>query len=306
MNLGPWKYRKILSSEGGPIRKIEVVCLTSPILKKVYEAYAELDPSVLSFSLVKDLKVYGTADGSGTALYQNLARYKSISEALERWAFYETAVATKTDRFGFAVDCSTSGMAAFPGLTYREASDNAFYEAIERWALCAWWEGKLPASGLPSSEFHSGIEINVSPLLGSLSISRGRSISVVVLWSKLSDQDRVCYGFSCASTLEKAIQRASVELDRNRRVLSELPPLSEVTEVGEKRLLFFSVSEGNERFMDQVNRSLSANSTISSPPKLVANEAIPGQWTRYCKVWRCLLEPISSEHSSAKIDYFLF
>ena len=313
MNLAPWKYRNILSSDGGPVRKIEIQRLSSPILQTVYEAYAELDPSVLTSAPVKDLKVYGSADGNGTSVYLNQARYKSISEALERWAFYEVAVSQRTDQFGFAVDRSTSGMSAFPGLTHRNASDNAFYEAVERWSLGAWWEGKLRSSRLANPAISSdgsftpqGVEIQVGHLLSGTRAARGRTVSAVILWSGISGHGRVCYAFSCASTLSKAIQRASIELDRNRRVLSELPLSSEVSETGEKRLLFFSTPEGHERFMNQVERSLSETPVISEAPRLITDAPIPGPWTRYCQVWRCLFEPVSRDHESDRIDYFLF
>jgi hypothetical protein len=311
MNLAPWKYRNILSADGGPVRKIEAQRLTSPILQSVYEAYAELDPKVLSFALVKDAKVYGTADGNGTSLYLNQARYKSISEALERWAFYELAASQRTDRFGFSVDRSTTGMAAFPGLTDREVSDNAFFEAIERWSLCAWWEGKLRSSRLSGptiagSFIPVGVEIKIDHLFSSIPVARKRTASVVLLWHRIPGRERVCYGFSCASSVEKAIQRASVELDRNRRVLSELSPSSDISEIGEKRLVFFSTTEGHARFLERVELSLKDHSVISAPPKLVTNGLIPGPWENYCHVWRCLFEPVSPEHESGRVDYFLF
>jgi hypothetical protein len=303
MNLGPWKYRNILSSSGGPILKIDSLRLESPLLKTVYEAYAELSPSVLSSTVIKDHKVYGTADGCGTSPFANLARYKAISEALERWAFYEVAHFKRTHEFGYDVDRSTTGMAAFPGLTASEASENAFYEAVERWSLCAWWEGKLQAKKIPDQ---NGIEILSAPLLEKLPVARGRKFSVVVLWNEPPGLGRICYGFSCASTLEKTIQRASIELDRNRRVLSDLPPLSEISEHGEKRLLYFSTSEGHKHWEEQAERSFSLSSPLSAPPALVTNSAIPGPWSKYCHVWRCLFEPVSSEHLSARSDYFLF
>ncbi|MBI3534188.1 MAG: hypothetical protein HY072_01700 [Deltaproteobacteria bacterium] len=111
VNLAPLKYRNILMEQGGPIARLSII-------------QKQLTPSIVGHEalayLVKDLKngwnlkhrIYGNVDGAGSSEYKNQASYKSISEALERWAFYEIYNNAKVkNKYGFNIDPTTTGMA---------------------------------------------------------------------------------------------------------------------------------------------------------------------------------------------------
>ena len=92
-------------------------------------------------------EVFSAANGSGTSDSPMVARFMALSEALERWAHWQ--LCTRADGgipYGFDVDPSTNGMAAYPGLWGRQARPGALMEASERFNLLNWWEGHLPAA----------------------------------------------------------------------------------------------------------------------------------------------------------------
>jgi len=79
-----------------------------------------------------------------------VARYMAISEAMERWAFHVKVNDFDRDLYGFDRDASSNGMAAFPGLFKSAARKKAYHEALERFALIGWWDGRLQATREPS------------------------------------------------------------------------------------------------------------------------------------------------------------
>src|ERR1022692_2454767 len=62
---------------------------------------------------------------------------------MERWAFRVKVRAPDRELYGFDIDESSNGMAAFPGLFHTEARKRALLEAVERASVIAWWEGVL-------------------------------------------------------------------------------------------------------------------------------------------------------------------
>jgi hypothetical protein len=62
---------------------------------------------------------------------------------MERWAYYETAASPDASLYGFDIDPTTNGMAAYPGLFARQARKAAWLEGVERTAVFAWWDGLL-------------------------------------------------------------------------------------------------------------------------------------------------------------------
>jgi hypothetical protein len=305
VNLAPWKYRNILSTDGGPVGTLEIFLHQSSLLHSVYEAFAILDPKVAQAPPVGKTYVYDfSSDGCGTSIYPSQARYKSISEALERWAFY-ALVYDEADKYGFDIDRSTTGMASYPGITARSARENAFDEALERWALCAWWEGLLPTRIIPPSPEKKGWR-------GAEILTPFQNKSVVLLWSNVGTTDQTSYSFACGNKPERAIGRALVELDRNQRAISGFfktqgpsVSISFLEDPIERRLMHFASPSGFQAFQERMESSSHMTKMTDRPP-LVVDQAIPGPWNRYTQVWRCLFQPISDDFQSDRLDYFLF
>ena len=132
-------YRSVLLADGGPVESIEEGEL-EVLGKRYFQCNARLRKELVPR---RSMQVYGDADGTGMALSPMVARHIAISEALERWAHYATSKAPDRAKYGFNVDRSSSGMAAFPGLSGEPARRAARMEAIERYCLLHWWERRI-------------------------------------------------------------------------------------------------------------------------------------------------------------------
>jgi hypothetical protein len=297
LNLAPWKYRAVMESQGGPVRDLLVAKLVSAVDGHEYwEAFATLN---VEFEK-KASEIYGSGHGSGSAKSVAEARYRAISEAMDRWAFFESS-RDRDARMGFDVDCSTTGMAAFPGLFPRQARQRAMAEAIERWVLNAWWARKLN---------HHLFEC---PLIDTDKVRvEGLQIDapwnghhIVVLWVFEQSNGFWTYGFAAENSREGAIKHAMVELERNIRVLrhyylkNERPTLRNMTDL---RLHYFSTHEGHHAFLDIVRAPVR---TLVKEPRMLIDTEIRGPWTQYAHVWRCLFEPAAID-SHEEINFFAF
>ena len=122
LSLAALRYRNILAAHGGPVERIETgefsVCG-----RRMFQASA-----VLRDNLTKRRKrtIYGDCDGTGTHRSAAVARHMAVSEAMERWAFHATVRSERAAEFGFDVDPSSNGMAAFPGLLRTQARRKHF------------------------------------------------------------------------------------------------------------------------------------------------------------------------------------
>ncbi len=286
LGLAPIKYRNVLNKDGGPIAKLT--------WSKV-KIYSNLDGYEASCCLRDELrkqavthKLYANVDGTGSDVHKNIACYKAISEALERWAYYETLARGNLAEFGFDKDPSTSGMAAFPGITKKTVAKLAHFEALERWALVQWWKGNLAAERLKQDEIES------------LAITLPGHGVVCISW--LENQGKWAYGFACANDFRGAFSKAQIELSRNVHVLSKFDGSIADLDLQEKRVLYFSSSEGHDTFLSVVENSTRRHTSLD--PKLILNKEIPGPWGQYCTVWRCLFDDAAPDRDA--IDFFLF
>ena len=299
LSLAPLKYRNIMCENGGPIGQI----LWSPARVSYdlwgYEASCHLKSDLRPINLIQN-KLYGNPDGTGCDKYKSLACYKAISESLERWAYYVVGVDMKSELYGFQIDSSTNGMSAFPGFTKKYARKTAQLEALERWALVEWWNGKLRSLQFKINNI-SFIEILIPG-----------ACSVVISWTPVTTLNKViAYGFAAAETTTIAFKKSQVELYRNIFVLERYASNSKLVEVSdliiqEQRLIWFSNEVGHQCFLNQVNRSL--RSSITNPvPNLILDTEIIGPWSEYTTVWRCLFESsISHQEHDQEIDFFYF
>lgn len=293
MNLAPFRYRNVLSHHGGPIRATECA-MTTVMGHRVFQANAFLADGLRPVPPCNVL--FGNPDGSGTADRPVVARYKAISEALERWAHY--AIHTSADRgaYGFDVDPSSNGMAAFPGLFGRQARRRAWGEAAERFAMIGWWAGAFDAVAAASPW----------PEVEAWRLENPVSNHHIALLHALADDGVHAWGHGSGETFQQACLHAAVELARSQFVLrrhlrrkqTETAPT--VRSMLERRCLHFSTAEGHLEVRERLGR----RKWCSATPRVAFDGEIVGPWSEYTCVWRVVLEPPSTAFLDATKTYF--
>lgn len=299
ISLAPLKYSRVRAEAGGPIASVEVGQGVLFGGRRCYNASARLVDGLRPSSAVP-LVLYSDDDGSGTDASRSVACYKAISEAIERWAFYSVSSSQEAREFGFDVEPTTDGMAAFPGFGPSGARGTARAEALERWAVLEWWRGSLAARSRPVPfKGASGLEI-LTPV---------RGCAVAILWTAGLECPGAAYGFAGAADFPAAAEKALVELSRNQRVLkargartSPAPPEAG----GERRLVWFSEAQGHASFLERAARSLEIPEGRGSSPRLLVDREVLGPWTRYAKVWRSLYERVGGHDDGRRSDVFMF
>jgi ribosomal protein S12 methylthiotransferase accessory factor YcaO len=292
LSLAPFKFRSVMSVDGGPVSELK-----SAKLGVLFQVSAFLLPELKPVWIQKTL-IYGASDGSGTHRDELTATYIAISEALERWAFYTTARSERSAHFGFDLDCSTSGMAAFPSLLSLESRRRANLEAIERWAIAAWWEKRIAHQELSSPEHSYKCYRIIHPW---------RNVEVVLLHQALDGLH--CYGFACDHDVKTALRHAHIELSRNAKALQHFVETGsamdsgDVGDIYEKRLFYFAQGDGFRDFSRRLETPVFGDSDM---PRAIVDTEIKGPWSHYARVWRRLYEPMSSHAQSAATDFFLF
>ncbi len=288
------RYRNVMAAHGGPVALVQTgEC--SVFGRMMFQANVHLNPAVVPPR--HRFVIFGNADGTGTHPVAAVARHMAISEAIERWAF--RAISKSTDRilYGFDTDRSSSGMAAFPGLFAYQSRNRAFLEAIERYSLIAWWEGRAKCR-VRDTEWPG-----VSALEIDSHFKQGRTVIVF----KRSDPGFYAYGHAAAPSFHGACERAIVELARNEYVLRRYwlaggaanPPI----DLFERRCMFFSTPDGHELFLAR------SRSTVANPagePEVVFDGEIPGPWSEYATVWRVVLQPVTDSFLANTERYFFW
>lgn len=293
INLAPWRYRRVLAVDGGPVERIESRLITV-FGEPQYQATAYLKQGLRREAAAKVL--YSSADGCGTDRFPTLARHKAISESLERWAHAAHAPARR--EYGFDVDPSSNGMAAFPGVFGRQARERAWAEAVERQAIMAWWTEAAEAA--PRQSRWGGIE--------AFEIESADPTYKIALLHAGAGQRSHAYGHAAGRTFEEAADRARIELaraqfvvGRHERLRSETNP-ADATGLFERRCLFFAGTEGHALFRDRMSR----RKTRTLKPRVIFNGEITGPWSDYACVWRAVFEPVSDQFLSNRNDFFFW
>lgn len=246
-------------------------------------------------------RVYGLADGGSAHRVEIVARFKAISEAIERWAYFDRSDSNLHDLYGFDIDGSTTGMAAYPGLFHSKARQAARVEGVERFALQHWWEGRLEHIEGPGPLGSRAVRI-LLPF---------RDVEAVIVYEDDPLGGTAHYGYGAGATLAKALEHAYGEMVRHRLAVQayiERNPspemgLAAVDDTHEKRALYFALKSGRTLFQDRID---SGPWSRIAKPKEVFNGWIPGPWDRYATVWRCLFEPPSDDAASSRMDYFFW
>lgn len=292
LSLASINYRNILAIDGGPVRHVESGDF--PVRgRKTTLANARLAPGLVNKG---KMVLFNDADGTGTDQVPAVARYKAVSEALERWAFFATVRSAEAATYGFDIDPSTTGMSAFPGLVRRSARRSAVLEAVERFSLISWWEGNMQAYPVQTDW----------PGVSAVAID-GPFGGVTVVAYACSEWGGFVYGHAAEESIGAACERAVMELARHEWVLrsswlataagNALSP----TNIFERRCIFFASEEGHALFQQR----LATKATGNMPrPDVICDSDIPGPWSEYATVWRFALRPPSDGYLRGGERYF--
>lgn len=297
-NLAAFRYRAVMAAAGGPVARIELGDFTVAGARR-FAANAYLCAELCGPRRSEN-HLFSDATGSGTDAAPMVARFKAISETLERWAHLTLAPISEGRRYGFDIDPSTTGMAAYPGLFAREARRAALHEAAERFNLRAWWEGHLAAreTTTPWPGVEAAVLCSEAP-------------GITVLLHRRAPDGSAAYGHASAATYAAACARAMDELERHALVLRQRvlasndadTVLPEVTDLLERRSLHFASAHGYEHFLERLR---SGCSRPALRPRLICDAAIPGPWSRYASVWRVAYAPPSERFLADDPTYFFW
>ncbi|MGH7943430.1 MAG: hypothetical protein ACREH8_01360 [Opitutaceae bacterium] len=292
LTLAALRYRNVLAAHGGPIARIESG--EFPVRgRRVVLANARLVPGLVRKG---PLALFSDADGTGTHRVPSVARHKAVSEAMERWAFHSMVCSERAAEFGFDIDPSTTGMSAFPGLLRRQARRSAVLEAVERFSLMAWWEGRVDGRRFETDW----------PGVSAVAIDGPFGGMTVIVYAR-TDWGGYIYGHAAEESFGAACDRAVEELARNEWVLrssclataagNKVVP----TNVFERRCLFFATDEGHELFRERMATRASAPAPRA---EIICDRDIPGPWDQYATVWRFALRPPSDGFLRGGERYF--
>lgn len=293
LSLAAFRYRNVLAAAGGPIARVEVA-ETVMLGERRFLANAYLVPELAGNREISTL--YSRANGSGLSASPMVARYMAISEAMERWAHWELCAGSA---FGFAVDPSSNGLAAFPGLWRRQARSGALLEAAERFNVLNWWEGRLPAQ--ESATRWPGVRA---------AVIRSQAPGITVILFKRTPEGFFAYGQGAGHDFSAACRQAAGEMERHARVVGrfaqthagiirdQLPASAHPLE---RRSLYFAHPEGHARFLHRLRSPAPATAEL----KLVYDGFVPGPWAKYADVWRVAYEPPSRRFLGQDEDYFM-
>lgn len=292
LSLASLRYRNVLAADGGPVAGIESGRF--PVRgRHVFLANARLSSGLVQKG---PCVLFSDADGTGTHSLLSVARHKAVSEALERWAFHSTVTSERASRYGFDLDPSTTGMAAFPGLLQRQARRSAVLEAVERFSLCAWWDGLVP--GQPFLTDWPGVSaIAIDGPFGGVT---------AIVWAQ-TDWGGYVYGHAAEESIGAACERAVVELARHEWVLRSywLAAVAganpKPTNLFERRSIFFASEEGHELFQERLQTPVTARTPSA---EVICDSNIPGPWDQYATVWRFALRPPSDGYLRGGERYF--
>ncbi len=294
LSLASFRYRNVFAEHGGPVdavSSVEFPVCGQPMIQANARLVSGLTPKT-------EFTVYGNADGSGTHRLASVARHMAVSEALERWAFHTVVRSERAAEFGYDVDPSSNGMSAFPGIFARNARRKAMLEAVERFSLISWWEGRAVGK-LCDTDWPGVAAVAIEGPFG----------GVTALVFAKTDFGMYAYGHAAEETFGAACERAVVELARHEWVIRSwwLASISgnkrTPSDLFERRCLFFSTEEGHEQFLRRIRER-----PVGPAPKteLVCDGEILGPWSDYATVWRFALRPPADGFLRAGHDYFFW
>ena len=296
LSVAGYRYRNVLESEGGPVSRVSL--REFPVYgRPMFQANAWLSDKIVSRR--QKFALYSDADGTGTSDTPMVARYMAISETMERWAYRVKVRATDRELYGFDIDESSNGMAAFPGLFHTEARRRAMLEAVERTSIIAWWEGVIDGE-VRSTEW---------PGISALVLPSPIGFGVTVVAFREVRPDCYAYGQGAAVDYFGACERAIMEMARTeyvlglRRVSLGLAAQDTPSDLFERRCLYFSTAEGHDMFQERIRRRISGPRFKS---EVICDAEIEGPWSEFASVWRVLIRPATADFLVNSERYFFW
>jgi hypothetical protein len=296
LSVAGYRYRNVLESEGGPVSRVSL--REFPVYgRPMFQANAWLSDKIVARR--QKFALYSDADGTGTSGTPMVARYMAISETMERWAYRVKVRATDRELYGFDIDESSNGMAAFPGLFHTEARRRAMLEAVERTSIIAWWEGVIDGE-VRSTEW---------PGISALVLPSPIGFGVTVVAFREVRPDCFAYGQGAAVDYFGACERAIMEMARTeyvlglRRVSVGLAAQETPSDLFERRCLYFSTAEGHNLFQERIRRRISGPRFKS---EIICDTEIEGPWSDYASVWRVLIRPATPDFLVNSERYFFW
>ncbi len=265
----------------GPISKITTIQLKS---ENFWQASAWIHPDLLH-SLAPHSLLYSSAPGCGTDASRIHSIRKAIFEAMERWAFVECMSSPDSSRKSqLALDWSTSthGMAARGVSDLKACRQHALCEALERHVLLNAWRGSISLQRDFRTQDTFGAQIYFDS-----------HTYYFALIQNTYAPGRYAFGFSCRANETEALAHAKIELLRNVEALriSSGESSDQLRDLYEKRAYFFSTQTGYDLFRDRIAaRSTSKVQSITLRSPILCDRAVPGPWSRYCRVHRIVLD----------------
>ncbi|MCC5838743.1 MAG: hypothetical protein JJT96_01360 [Opitutales bacterium] len=275
LDLSPLRYAGA-GSANGPIARIEhgrALYLGATWQLCRVSLKADLKPPLSPVSAV-----FSAADGSGVGKTMFEARAKAVSEALERWAYYETRSGPDAGRYGYPVADSTKGMAAFPGLFASSARSRAMAEAYEHYAVDSWWSGAFE---------HWAVEEDGFTLVF-IRVPDYRGFVVLAIRRLHSGVFAAAYGTGSARTRTAAVLSAKLEALRMETALENADHPEKATG-SEAALLRRASHRGFLAVRDRLNMP---PWRAASAPRLLYDGPVNGPWQQFAHVWRYAFEPV--------------
>ena len=298
-SLAPIRYRRAVCPTLGPIRNVETGWVSV-----LGEACAVCEAYLIDNLIARPdrARVFGRADGTAVHASVTIARYMAISAAFERWAHLSLLQSPERAAYGFDLDPTATGLAAFPGATARGARRCAWYNAVGRWSLLAWWEGRL-ASRSRLTRWGEAVEAEeiLTPLSG---------VTTVLLHLRLPEGFHA-YAHAAGPDFDRAAAKAALRLAHNRVVLERLlrqvgavggPNCADLADEGGRRILFFATETGHAL----LRRRLGAAPARPLAPQVLVDREVPGPWTRFSSLWRVLFAPPSGDFLQRRDDCFFW
>ena len=218
---------------------------------------------------------------------------------------YFATIESDLKHLRFDLNPTSTGFAAFPGLFINRVRAVAKLEALERWTIINWWLGKVRSCFCRKVKYKEG-ELSVYQL--ACDTNRFFVGLLHFQFTVHAEQKVNAFSFAAGPSLDQAIDRAKIELDRNinslKRFLSNFAEVpTGVHAVEEARLLYFSTHEGLLSFQDKIRFSQHIVTDFSMLETVVDCEVI-GEWSRYAKVWRYLYKNSHCDDGDHKFFFF--
>jgi hypothetical protein len=289
VNIAGVRFRNVLKASGGPVDRVESGRFHVRG-QPWYQANAYLNPGLVP---EREGGLYAPAHGTGASRDSLKAGHMAISEAMERWAYHSTVNGDQAAAYGFDIDPSSNGMAAFPGLLARQARRRAYLEAVERFSIMTWWDGLVDGHVI-STDWPGVDAVLINGPAGGVT---------AITFTK--NPDGYAIGHAADESIGAACEKAIVEMERHAKVVRYWRAANDESRVPasvlERRSLYFATEEGFSLFKSRIGQKQKGAQPAF---EIVCDSEIPGPWGQYSTVWRVAFRPTNNQFIGTDTKYF--